>query len=66
MSPNVEGLSAISAWMFTCILFVFGALTEYAGILYKMKKCQKEEVVDRVSKKVHLKLLSFKINLYLF
>ena len=61
MSPNVEGLSAISAWMFTCILFVFGALIEYAGILYKMKKSQKGTVVDRIPRKVHRNVFSLKI-----
>ena len=28
-SPNVEGLSAISAWALACILFVFVALVVY-------------------------------------
>ena len=34
LSPNVEGMTAISSWMIACILFVFGALTGYASILY--------------------------------
>jgi hypothetical protein len=25
-SPNVEGMTAIAAWMLVCIFFVFGAL----------------------------------------
>ena len=33
-SPNVEGMSAISAWMLACMFFIFGALLGYAGILY--------------------------------
>ena len=29
------GLTAIEAWMLACILFVFGALVEYAVILFR-------------------------------
>ena len=29
---------SISAWIITCILFVFGALTGYAGILFKKNR----------------------------
>ena len=36
-SPNVEGLTSISAWVITCILFVFGALIGYAGLLIRKK-----------------------------
>ena len=36
-SPNVEGMSSISAWMMTCIFFVFAALLGYAGIIFKQK-----------------------------
>ena len=34
VSPNVEGMTAISAWMIACMFFVFGALLAYATILY--------------------------------
>ena len=34
-TPKAEGLTAIEAWMLACILFVFGALTEYAVILFR-------------------------------
>ena len=34
-TPKAEGLTAIEAWMLACILFVFGALTEYAFLLFK-------------------------------
>ena len=37
-SPNVEGMTAIAAWMLSCILFVFGALLAYAFILWRKKK----------------------------
>ena len=33
-SPNVEGMTAISAWMLACMFFIFGALLGYACILY--------------------------------
>lgn len=33
-TPKAEGLTAIEAWMLACILFIFGALTEYAYILF--------------------------------
>ena len=31
----LSGLTAIEAWMLACILFVFGALVEYAVILFR-------------------------------
>ena len=34
ISPNVEGMTAISLWMIACMFFVFLALLEYAAILY--------------------------------
>ena len=37
-APPANGLTAISAWLLTCILFIFGALLAYAFILYKMRK----------------------------
>ena len=37
-SPNVEGMTAIAAWMLVCIFFVFGALFGYAYLLWKKKK----------------------------
>ena len=37
-SPNVEGMTAIAAWMLVCIFFVFGALIGYAYLLWKKKK----------------------------
>merc|ERR1719242_1327387 len=35
--PKAKGLTAIEAWVIVCVLFVFGALIEYAGILLQMK-----------------------------
>ncbi len=40
-SPNVEGLTSISAWVITCILFTFGALAGYAAILFKKNRLAK-------------------------
>jgi len=34
-TPKAEGLTAIEAWMLSCILFVFGCLIEYAIILLR-------------------------------
>ena len=34
-SPKVTAFSALSAWVLSCILFVFGALCGYAGILLR-------------------------------
>ena len=30
-------MTAIEAWVIVCVLFVFGALAEYAGVLLKIK-----------------------------
>jgi len=34
VSPTVEGMTSISIWLLSCILFVAGAVAEYAVILY--------------------------------
>merc|ERR1712226_1420736 len=34
-TPKAECLTAIEVWMLACILFVCGALVEYAAILFK-------------------------------
>ena len=34
---SIQGLTAIEAWVIVCVLFVFGALIEYAGVLLKIK-----------------------------
>ena len=37
-SPHSEsGFTAVSSWLFACIMFVFSALAEYTMILYKLK-----------------------------
>ena len=36
-SPNSAGFNAVSAWVFSCLVFVFGALVAYAGILLRKK-----------------------------
>ncbi|XP_071746375.1 acetylcholine-gated chloride channel subunit acc-3 isoform X2 [Lepeophtheirus salmonis] len=40
-TPKAEGLTAIEAWMLACILFVFGALVEYAVILFRKQSSMK-------------------------
>ena len=40
----ISGLTAIEAWMLACILFVFGALVEYAAILFRRQKDEVAEV----------------------
>ena len=37
-SPNSNGFNAASAWIFSCLIFVFGTLVGYAGLLFKIKK----------------------------
>ena len=47
-SPNVEGMTAIAAWMLVCIFFVFGALVGYAYLLWKKKKsCLKKKKIRK-------------------
>jgi hypothetical protein len=41
-APNVEGLSAMTAWVLVCILFVAGSLLAYTSIL--IKKYRADEV----------------------
>lgn len=49
-SPNVEGMTAIAAWMLVCIFFVFFALAGYAYLLWKKKKsCLKRKKVRKQS-----------------
>ncbi len=49
-SPNVEGMTAIAAWMLVCIMFVFGALAGYAWLLWKKKKsCLKRKRIRKVT-----------------
>ena len=49
-SPNVEGMTAITAWMLVCIFFVFGALVGYIYLLWKKKKsCLKRKKQRKIS-----------------
>ena len=41
-TPTIETMmTAISAWLIVCILFIFGALCAYGGILFKKYKSNK-------------------------
>ena len=44
-SPNVDGFNAASAWIFSCLIFIFGALAAYAGILFKKRMLFKVSVL---------------------
>jgi len=46
ITPNTEGMTAISSWMLACIFFLFGALMSYASILYILlqQKLQKQNI----------------------
>ena len=53
-SPNVEGMTAIAAWMLACIFFVFGALLAYAFILWRKKKSLLRKETRLLKQKVFL------------
>jgi len=36
-SPKADGFTAIKSWVIACIVFVFGAMLEYSGILLLLK-----------------------------
>jgi hypothetical protein len=46
--PPFSGLTAIEAWMLACILFVFGALVEYAVILFRRQTSKDDEAPVRL------------------
>ncbi len=67
-SPNVEGLTSISAWVITCILFVFGALLGFTGMLFKKNHLAKV-ILDSTSNRWlshHLVIPWNIINLFFF
>ena len=43
-SPKVEGFNALTAWIICCILFVFGALCGYGGILFQKNETWRLQV----------------------
>merc|ERR1711953_1396764 len=50
--PKAEGPTAIEAWVMVCVLFVFGALVEYAAILLQLKvraSIRKQTVSKRIN-----------------
>ena len=48
-SPTAEGITAIESWVIACIIFVFGALCEYAMILFfiKLSILRREQAMER-------------------
>merc|ERR1712150_144839 len=48
-APNSEGINAVSAWLLSCIIFVFAALVAYSGILLK-KKIRKQKIRKKIRK----------------
>merc|ERR1719410_2368701 len=52
-TPKAEGLTAIETWMLSCLLFVFGALVEYAVILFN-KQGQKKTQSGRQKNQVKI------------
>ena len=48
-SPTAEGITAIESWVIACIIFVFGALCEYAMILFfiKISILRREQAQER-------------------
>jgi divalent metal cation (Fe/Co/Zn/Cd) transporter len=59
ISPNVEGMTAISAWMIVCILFVFAALAGYA-YLVRTKEGREKEEEELSAKSLNSSVLSLK------
>ena len=45
-TPKAEGLTAIEAWMLSCILFVFATLIEYACLLFAKEPQEMPEIND--------------------
>ena len=43
-TPKAEGLTAIEAWMLSCILFVFATLIEYACLLFSKEPTETPEI----------------------
>ena len=64
--PKAEGLTAIEAWVIVCVLFVFGALIEYAGLLLKMKlattRCFTRQALDTETERCPLIVIPFPID----
>ena len=64
-APNSEGLNAASAWILSCIIFVFAALVAYAGILLKKKILKRK--VDNIKFHYRLQFINFiKGDIYFF
>ena len=59
-SPNVEGLTSISAWVIICILFVFGALVVFAALVFRKNTLGKVSSANNfIYKCIFLDFLTF-------
>ena len=58
--PHAEGVTALSAWILFCILFVFASLAAYASLLYtrmRFKSTKGPQVTKETHEKLEYKLL---------
>ena len=56
-SPVSKGFNAASAWVFSCLIFVFGTLVAYAGILLKKKTRLRAIKVSLIPARVKLEIV---------
>ena len=67
-SPKAgSGFTAVSAWLFSCIMFVFGALVSYTIKLFEMKKgVQVRKICHKIWKICCFKTFDITSPIYLF
>eukprot|EP00091_Calanus_sinicus_P005152 TRINITY_DN15538_c0_g1_i1.p1 TRINITY_DN15538_c0_g1~~TRINITY_DN15538_c0_g1_i1.p1 ORF type:complete len:294 (-),score=61.59 TRINITY_DN15538_c0_g1_i1:84-872(-) len=76
--PKAEGLTAIEVWLLVCMLFLFGALIEYAVLLFKNLQVKKknpseakkansiQQLAEQCSRIDQYVLISFPIIFFMF